>query len=255
MNDLKGAVAVITGAATGIGKGIAVSLASQGVVVGINHWNQAAGAEDTLAHVRERGGEGMILPADVRDRAELARSAEIMAKTWGRLDIWVNNAAVQPNRSLWDYDEALLERVMDTNVKGYLWGIQVASALMAPRGYGRIINISSVHGKRPSAFDPVYAMSKGALKMLVREAAVELGSLGITVNAVEPGAVYVGGKGNPQLVEALPPTELGVRRRRFPLGRVGLPEDIGRVVAFLASPQSDYINGAALRVDGGSMLL
>lgn len=258
MRSLSGSVAVVTGAATGIGKGIGVALAEAGAVVGVNHLGQPDGAADTLARVRAAGSEGMLLEADVRRRSELGAAAERIAERFGRLDIWVNNAGVQPNLSLLAYDPASLEAVLDTNVKGCLWGIQAAAAVMKPRGYGRIVNISSVHGKRPSEFDPVYAISKGAMTMLVREAAIELGRHGITVNVVEPGAVFVGGKGNPRLVTEAPLVDgpgLLARRLTFPLGRPGLPADIGRAVVFLASREAESINGAALRIDGTSMLL
>lgn len=258
MMNLSGSVAVVTGAATGIGKGICVALAEAGAVVGVNHLGQPDGAEDTLARVREAGSEGMLLEADVRRRTEVRAAAERIAERFGRLDIWVNNAAAQPNLNLLTYDPASLEAVLDTNVKGYLWGIQAAAAVMKARGSGRIVNISSVHGKRPSEFDPVYAISKGAITMLVREAAIELGRHGITVNLIEPGAVYVGGKGNPRLVTEAPSADgpgLSARRLTFPLGRPGLPADIGHAVVFLASREAEFINGAALRVDGASMLL
>lgn len=130
---------------------------------------------------------------------------------------------------------------------------------MKAQGAGRIINISSVHGKRPTDFDSVYAMTKGGIKMLTRESAIELAKYGITVNTIEPGAVYVGSKtGKPRPI--VPPdkvTDEGHRRnlRKFPLGRVGLPADIGHLACFLASEEAEFITGAAVRADGGSMLL
>ncbi len=259
MESLQGSVALVSGAATGIGKGIAVALAQCGVRVGINHPHQEEGARDTLTRVRAAGSDGMLLPADMRMRDDVLAMGEKLRGHFGSLEIWVNNAAYQPNHRLLEYPEEDFTRVLDTNLKGYLWGIQAAARIMQERGYGRIINISSVHGKRPSGFDPVYAMSKGGIKMLVREAAIEFGSYGITVNTIEPGAVHVGGKGNPRLVETPPPLsqpeDLARRRLTFPLGRPGLPADIGYLVVMLARPESAFVNGAAIRADGGSMLL
>ncbi len=260
MESLQGAVALVTGAATGIGKGIAVTLAQCGVMVGINHLpGQEEGAKDTLERVRAAGSDGMVLEGDVRRRDEVLAMGETLRGQFGHVEIWVNNAAYQPNHRLLAYPADDVERVLDTNLKGYLWGIQAAARIMRDRGYGRIINISSVHGKRPAGFDPVYAMSKGGIKMLVREAAIELGRYGITVNTIEPGAVHVGGKGNPHLVDTPPPLtnpdDLARRRLTFPLGRPGLAKDIGYLVVMLARPESGFVNGAAIRADGGSMLL
>lgn len=256
---LKDQVAVVTGAGTGIGKGIALALAAAGASVVVDYWENPADADDTVRQIREGGGEGLPYEADVSDRASVEALAETAVHTYGDLHIWVNNAARQPNLGLFDYDQALYRQVLATNLKGYLFGIQAAACWMKPRGYGRIVNISSVHGKRPTDFDVVYAMSKGGIKMLVREAAIELGHFGITVNTIEPGAVRVGPKSG-QVRPIGPPagTSPGPTAQspsRFPLGRIGLPADIGRIAVFLASPDSEFISGAAIRADGASMLL
>lgn len=255
----EGKVALVTGAGTGIGKGIAVALGRQGAKVAVNYVVDPAAAEDTVRQIVDAGGEATSVLADVSLPEQVANMVGLVVDVYGGIDILVNNAARQPNLSLLEYDEATYDAVMAVNCMGYWLMIQAVVPSMKARGGGRIINISSVHGKRPTDFDVVYAMSKGGIKMLSREAAIELARYQITVNVIEPGAVRVGAKsGNPRPI--VPPGLAPEIRRqdahsKFPLGRVGQPEDIAHVVAFLASAESEYITGAAIRADGGSMLL
>jgi glucose 1-dehydrogenase len=250
-------VAVVTGAGTGIGKGIAVELARRGYRVVVHYHRSADGAEDTAARIRAQGGTCILHRADVSRWPEVEALAAAAVSAFGRLDVWVNNAALQTNLGLFDLTEDTYRATMATNLKGYWFGIRAAVPVMKAQGGGAIVNVSSVHAKRPTDFDPAYAMSKGAIKMLTREAAVELAPYHIRVNTVEPGAVAIGQKsGNPRPI--VPPELAGRlprRKPRFLLGRVGQPADIGHLVAFLVSPEAELITGAAVRADGGSMLL
>jgi len=256
---VRGKVALVTGAGTGIGRGVAISLARRGVRVGINYHSSEQGARVTLQQIEELGGEGLLLRADVSQASEVQKMVDEVNTRFGRLDILVNNSAAQLNLGLFDYDEAAYDKVMGVNLRGYFLCTQAVIEPMKRQGGGRIINISSVHGKRPTDFDVVYAMSKGGIKMLARESAIELAQYGITVNVIEPGAVHVGEKsGKPRPIV---PSDAGSEARKaralrkFPLGRIGLPADIGHIVCFLADGDSAFITGAAIRADGGSMLL
>lgn len=250
-------VAVVTGAGTGIGKGIAVELARRGYRVVVHYHRSADGAEDTAARIRALGGIARLCRADVSVRAEVEALAADAVAAFGRLDVWVNNAALQTNLSLFDMTEETYRATLATNLKGYWFGIRAAVPAMKAQGGGAIVNVSSVHGKRPTDFDTAYAMSKGGIKMLTREAAIELAPYHIRVNTIEPGAVAIGQKsGNPRPI--VPPELAGRlprRKTRFLMGRVGQPADIGHLVAFLVSPEAEFITGAAVRADGGSMLL
>lgn len=255
---LENKVALVTGAGTGIGQGIAIALAAQGARIVVNYDSRGAAAEETERRIAEVGGEAFLVGADVSRIDEVQRMVGLAVERFGGVDILVNNAAMQPNLSLLDYDEDTYDAVMAVNCQGYWLCMQAVVPTMKARGGGRIVNITSVHGKRPTDFDVVYAMSKGGIKMLTREAAIELGKYHITVNAIAPGAVAVGQKsGNPRPI--VPPglarTHAGTYRSKFPLGRIGLPADIANVVAFLAADESEFITGAAIRADGGSMLL
>jgi glucose 1-dehydrogenase len=251
--------AIVTGAGTGIGKAVAIALGSEGARVAVNHYVDPEAADDTVNQIIAAGGDALRIQADVSQPDQVARLAQTLNQQFGGIDILVNNAALQTNLGLMDYDEKTYDRVMDTNCLGYWLMMKAVVPLMRTRGGGRIINISSVHGKRPTDFDVAYAMSKGAIKMLSREAAIELAQYQITVNVIAPGAVAVGPKsGNPRPI--VPPALVERMRARggrskFPLGRIGQPRDIAAVALFLASDQSEFLTGATIRADGGSMLL
>lgn len=258
-------MALVTGAGTGIGKGIALALAKRGARIGVNYHASERGAREVLEQIAAAGSEGILLQADVADRRQIDEMVERVVDRFGRLDILVNNSAVQKNLGLLEYGDAAYDQVMNVNLRGYFHCIQAVIPQMKKQRAGRIINISSVHGKRPTDFDPVYSMAKGGIKMLTRECAIELAQYGITVNVIAPGAVDVGIRSSMQSPVA-PPQQPPLserereerekrRLRRFPLGRVGLPSDIGHLACFFASDESEFITGASLRADGGSMLL
>jgi glucose 1-dehydrogenase len=241
--SLSGKVALVTGAGTGIGKGIAVELAKQGVKVGIHYNSSDAGAMDTKWRIDEYNGESMIVKANVAHKNEIVNMMKKVADKFGGIDILVNNAALQLNIGLFDYDEEKYDQMMHINLKGYWQCMQAVVPYMKKKQWGRIINISSVHGKRPTDFDTVYSMTKGGIKMLSRESAIELAKYGITVNTIAPGYVNVGKGGD------------GTNSKKFPLGRGGIPSDIGHMVCYIASDKTEYMSGASIRLDGASMLL
>ena len=177
----------------------------------------------------------------------------------GEIDILVNNAALQYNLDFSGYDAAKIRTIFQVNLGGYLRMSQRVLSPMRQKGWGRIIHISSVHAKRPTTFDFCYSMTKGAIKMLTRELALECGGTGITVNSLELGAVEIGVKsGNPQSV--ITGEQAGLKplfpyRPERPWGRIIQPEQVAPAVMFLASEGADCINGAALRLDDAAMLL
>lgn len=261
--SLSGKVAVVTGAGTGIGQGIAAALGKRGVKVAVHYNRSDDGANATKAQIENAGGEALIVQADVSSRSDIERMMRQTAECYGGIDILVGNAALQLNVPFLEYDESQYDRVMATNLGGYWRCMQAAVPYMKARGGGRIILISSVHAKRPTDFDPVYAMSKGGIRMLGRESAIELAKYNITVNMIEPGAVQVGRQ---SLRDARPfhtPAEREKMKQmkqhpitlKFPLGRIGLPSDVASLACYLASDETAFMTGAAIRLDGGSMLL
>lgn len=259
---LQGKVALVTGAGTGIGQGIAAELGRRGVKVAVHYNRSDAGAIETKARIEKAGGEAFLVQADVSNGSDIKRMAAEVAAHYGKIDILVNNAALQLNVPLLEYTEEQYDRVMNTNLKGYWLCMQSVVPYMKQQGGGRIILISSVHGKRASDFDPVYAMTKGGIRMLGRESAIALGKYKITVNIIEPGAVQVGRQSVRDSRPFYTPEEMEKAKRnpqpitkKFPMGRVGLPSDVASLVCYIASDESEFMTGSAIRLDGGSMLL
>ena len=259
--SLTGKIALVTGAGTGIGQGVAVELARRGAKVAVSYNASDTGARETQRQIEEFGGDALLVKANVANKDEIDAMVREVAGHYGGIDILVNNAALQLNDNM-AHDDDAYDRMMNINLKGYWQCIQAVTPYMKEKQSGRIIIISSVHGKRPSDFDTVYSMTKGGIKMLGRESAIELAKYGITVNTIEPGAVFVGKQGKRDTKPFVPP-ELAERAKReqrdirvkFPLGRVGLPSDVASMVSYIASDESVFMTGASIRLDGASMLL
>ncbi len=254
---LRGKNALVTGSGKGIGRGIALALAAEGARIAVNFNYNPATAEETMRMLADMGAEAVLIKADVSTGEGCKALVEEAASRLGGLDILVCNAALQTNCDIAEYDSAMYDLVMNTNFKGYWNCLRFASPHLAKSGQGRVIFISSVHGKRPTDFDPVYAMSKAAVKMLAREAAIELGPLGVTCNALLPGGVRIEFKTNAGVQSSWKgkPRKRSREYRRVPMGRTGLPGDLGYMVCCLASPRAEHISGAGLRMDGGAMLV
>ncbi len=258
--NLSGKIALVTGAGTGIGKGVAIGLARQGAKVAVHYNRSDAGAKDTLEQIQAIGGDAIIVQANVQNKDEIVRMVKEVVDHYGRIDVLVSNAALQLNYRFFEHDETTFDRMMQTNLKGYWQCIQAVVPYMKQQQSGRIMLMSSIHGKRPGDFDVVYSMTKGGIRMLGREAAVELGKYGITVNTLEPGAVDVGKQSARESKPFLDEAEVKRRKpneflKKFPMGRVGKPADVASLVCFLASDESEFITGSAIRLDGASVHL
>ncbi len=241
---LIGKKALVTGAGGGVGRGISVELARCGCDVAVNDINLEAAA-GTVSQVSSLGRKSFAVRADVGVKSEVDAMFDEVLRRFGRLDILVNNAGVQTWKSLLELSEEEWDRVLRTNLKGCFLCTQQAALAMKDQGGGRIINIGS--GCNKIAFPRLvdYTASKGGIEMFTKVSAVELGEYKITVNCVAPGAVLV------ERTSRELPDYAGTFARLTPLGRVGMPEDIGRAVAFLASDEADYITGQTIWVDGG----
>jgi 3-oxoacyl-[acyl-carrier protein] reductase len=245
---LDGQVALVTGAARGIGRASALSLAERGATVFVHHLTSEAEAADTVAEIVRRGGGAQACRADVRDAAAVNAMVEHVLKRGGRLDVLVNNAGITRDTLTPAMDDSEWDEVLAVNAGGAFRVARAAARPMMLAKRGRIINVSSVSGAKGGRGQANYAASKAALEGFTRSLAVELAPKGILVNAVAPGVID---------------TEMSRRIReeggdealsKILLRRYGNADEVASVIAFLASDQASYITGAVIPVDGGFKL-
>ncbi|HEY1763913.1 MAG TPA: glucose 1-dehydrogenase [Opitutaceae bacterium] len=241
-------VAIVTGAATGIGQAIAIRLAREGAAVVIDFHGRPP--DETSKAIAALGGRCLAIKADVSKPDDVSQLIGETVKAFGGLDILVNNAGIETKAPFVDYSPDDLQRILSTNLVGPFLAAQAAARQMSKQGRGgRIINISSVHEDMPMPTNAAYCASKGGLRMLMRTIAVELAPLGITVNNIGPGAVFTPIDKD---IEAKPELEKALLAE-IPLGRWGKPEEIGSLAAFLASDDAAYITGSTYFIDGGML--
>ena len=245
---LQGTNALVTGSSKGIGQAIAIRYAEEGADVVVNYNSDPKGAEETVARIQATGRRATAIKGDLGSVASVRALVERGWEGLGGLDVLVNNAGVESHAPFWDVTESDYDKVLDINLKGVFFATQTfVNKLRADGRGGKVINISSVHEELPFPNFASYCASKGGLKMLTRNLAVELGPLGITINSIAPGAIEtpINAKllSDPQKVSAL--------TAQIPLGRIGKTDDVAGLAVFLASADSNYANGATFTVDGG----
>jgi glucose 1-dehydrogenase len=250
MQRLRGKVAIVTGASSGIGQGIAKRLGLGGAKVIVDYVGSPEGAEETARAITDAGSDAEIFQADVTNTDANRALVDAAWSRFGSADILVNNAGMEKKSDFWDTAEADYDKVMAVNLRGPFFLSQAfVRRLRDQKKPGRIINISSVHEDMVFPGFATYCCSKGGLRMLMRDLAVELGPLGITVNNVAPGAIAT--PINKALLENK--AELDALLANIPLRRMGTPEDVAGLVAFLASEDAAYLTGSTFVVDGGLM--
>jgi len=245
---LQGKVALVTGSAQGIGRAIVERFAREGADVVVNFRSGPAMADEVVRVARAAGVRAMAIQADVAHVSEVRRLIEQAVAEMGRLDILVNNAGVETHAPFWEVAEVDYDKVLDVNLKGPFFATQaMVRHLKAAGRPGRIVNVSSVHEELPFPNFAAYCASKGGLKMLTRNLAVELGPLGITINSVAPGAIAT--PINTVLLND--PVKLKSLTEQIPLARLGTTDDVTGVAVFLASEEAAYVTGSTYVVDGG----
>lgn len=260
MNEFNNKTILVTGSGKGLGSAIALEAAKKGMNVVIHYFSNEEKANEVLNKVKSLGTKAISIKADVGKQEDIDKMFEKIESEFNGVDILVNNAAMQYQLTFDQYSIEQMKRILTVNLGGYQSISKRAVNYMKKNNWGRIINISSVHAKRPTNFDPGYGMSKGAIKMLTRELAIELAPYHITANAIELGYVDVGAKsGNPKDIfpedwqNDYPPV---FNLRKLPVwDRLISQEEVGKTVMFFASDDARSITGASIRLDDGATLL
>jgi 3-oxoacyl-[acyl-carrier protein] reductase len=247
--ELAGKVALITGASRGMGKAIALKLASLGSKVVVNYVAIEASnkddADNLVEDITSLGGEAMSIEADIRDSEAVKGMVEQVTDKWSKIDILVNNAGINRDTLLLRMSDDAWDDVISTNLRGAYLCTKFALRSMMRQEWGRIINIASVSGIVGNIGQSNYAASKGGVIAFTKSVAREMGSRNITVNAVAPGYIITG------MTDKLPSERKDAILAMIPLQRFGQPEDVAELVAFLATNRASYITGQAITIDGG----
>jgi glucose 1-dehydrogenase len=246
--SLAGRTAIVTGAASGIGQGIATRLAQMGANIVIDYLGSPSGADETRQSVEKAGAKALLVNCDVTDPAATANMVDQAWKQFGSADILINDAGMEKRADFWEVTPVDYDKVMSVNMRGAFFLTQAfVLKLLAAKKPGRIVNISSVHEDMVFPGFSTYCISKGGMRMFARDLAVELGPYGITINNVAPGAIIT--PINTALLNNKP--ELNALLKNIPLGRMGTVDDVAGMVGFLASDEASYVTGSTFIVDGG----
>lgn len=247
MKSLEGKVAIVTGGSAGIGKATVNKFVQEGASVAIWDINEKNGKE-LEAELKTRGFHVVFYNVNTTDASQIADAVKRVMDTFGKIDILVNNAGITRDATLLKMTEDQWHQVIDINLTGVFLCTKAVAPYMVEKGYGRIINASSVVGLYGNFGQTNYSATKAGVIAMTQTWAKELGRKGINVNAVAPGFILT------DMVMAMPEAVLAKLSEKVPLNRLGKPEDIANMYAFLASDQADYINGATISVDGGITL-
>ncbi len=244
MNRLDNQVAIVTGGSRGIGRVIALELASLGAKVAINYRGGKSEAEQVAEEIKQKGGEALVLQADVSKKDEARGIVTRTIDHWGRLDILVNNAGITKDKTLKKLTDDDWEDVINTNLNSVYYTVSAALPTMQEQKYGRIINISSFVGQAGNFGQTNYSASKGGIIAFTKSAAQEVAKNNITINAIAPGFTMT------EMLQQVPENVQEKILAKIPMGRFGQPEEIAEAVVFLAAHGS-YITGQQINVNGG----
>ena len=242
---MKGKTVIITGGARGIGKAAALKLASLGAKLVINYLGNDKAASETEEACKQLGAEILLIKGDVASAEQCEKIAAAALERFGRIDVLINNAGITRDGLLMRMEEKDIDSVINTNLKGTFLMTKAVSRQMLKQRYGRIINMASVVGITGNQGQANYSASKAGVIGLTKSFALEVAAKGITVNAVAPGFIET------DMTDAMTDAAIEAAKALIPAKRMGSPEDVAEVIAFLASEQSGYITGQTVCVDGG----
>lgn len=244
MKDLSGKVAIVTGGSRGIGREIALKLARRGADVAINYRSRSGDADETARELEGMSIRSLVVQADLSDKAAARNLIRQVRDEWGRVDILINNAGITRDKAMKNLTDDDWNEVLDTNLGGVYATCSEAIKIMMEQEYGRIVNITSFVGQAGNFGQANYAASKGGIIAFTKTLALEMAKHNITVNAIAPGFTET------EMLAQVPPNIREKIIARVPMGRFGTPEEIARVVVFIAA-DGDYITGQQINVNGG----
>jgi len=245
---LDGKIALVTGGSSGIGTAIVQSLAAEGANIAFTYHSNKEGAETVLSNIKSMGVEGAYFQADMADFTKAQEVADQVTDQFGTLDILVNNAGANRDKVVWKMTESMWDEVIDTDLKGVFNYIRAVSPVFREKKSGRIITISSINALRGKFGQSNYAAAKAGVIGLSKSVAKELGRSNVTVNVVCPGLIAT------KMIQNMPDDFKQKAMEEIVLGRIGTPEDIAELVAFLASDGARHITGEVIKVDGGQYI-
>lgn len=245
--ELKGKIALVTGASRGIGRAIAIELASCGASVAICYSKDDKGAQDTIEDIRQRGAYAKAFKYDISSYSEAKTLIDDVIKSFGRIDVLINNAGVSKIGLFIDMKEEDWDEIININLKGVFNVTHNAVKHMLSLGSGSIVNISSIWGNSGASCEVIYSASKGGINSFTKALAKELALSNIRVNAISPGVIETG------MNSWLQEEDVNALKEEIPMGRFGKPEDVAKLTAFLCSNDANYITGQIMTVDGGML--
>ncbi|MEI7555596.1 3-oxoacyl-ACP reductase family protein [Candidatus Chlorohelix sp.] len=244
MGKLDGQVAIVTGSSKGIGKAIAIELALEGASVAVNYKSDTAGAEETLAQIRAKGGKAIAIAGDVGNYEDAKALIEKTVAEFGKLDILVNNAGITRDKSFKNMNEQMWNEVINANLNSLYNCTHSALQHMLNQKHGHIVSISSVIGQAGGFGQANYSATKAGILGFTRSLALETAKSGITVNSICPGFIET------EMVAAIPADRLDQIKSKIPMGRLGKSEEVAKSVVFLCA-DADYITGQEININGG----
>jgi 3-oxoacyl-[acyl-carrier protein] reductase len=249
MQRLRGKTAIVTGSSYGIGRGIAIFFAQEGANVVVNYSKSEEKAQQVVSEIIEEGLTAIAVKADVSRSDEVKKLIDTCVRSYGRLDILVNNAGILPFGSIEEITDDILDRVFKVNFYGTFYCCREAIPIMKKQKYGKIVNISSIAGQRGDHTTAAcYGSSKGAMSVLTKSLARQLGPFGINVNAVAPHAIIT------PMMDYWGEDKRNEMMEKIPIRRLGTPRDVAVAVLFLVSDEADFITGQIINVNGGYLM-
>jgi 3-oxoacyl-[acyl-carrier protein] reductase len=245
---LQGRTALVTGGSRGIGRAVALALAEEGADIAVNYVSNEAAARDVAEHVKKLGRRAILAQADVGDYPDVFRMAQDVLREFGHLDLLVNNAGINSDKTFVKMDHASWRKVLAINLDGVFNCAKVFIDQMLRQNYGRIVNITSVIGQIGNFGQANYAASKAGVAAFTKSLAKELAGKGVTVNAIAPGFIET------EMVQSIPERVRNKLLDQIPLKRFGTAEEVARAVVYIVSSDGDYITGAEVSINGGLLM-